>query len=613
MLQINIIFQRKWASTSQALLRTHQRNIPLQEANYRFLRNESSADSAPDPSIIAEMTPTWLRRSMTTHFQISRQRITVKFPTLQDYSSAFRSFCQKMLVTMKLSVIGYALTSLYLWQPGLATIIVNRTIDDELGDSVTGLRPVYFPTENVWDDQTCDSSKCSHVPSVAQAVNGTYTAGTHRPTMGLMGISMQFTDGTIALTSANFTVDGEAPVFFTIEDSPYANHTLNITTKGPVTLYVNFDYAIYTGHYWGYSRWYSGVDPCHLPFGLLAANLGRGYRSGSTPPPLAGKPELQWRASFGNCGMTAWEAVEWFGNWVDDSVPGDNTNETLLAALEILYRRHLSTAATIQLQRIFAYGDEAAEFGIGGRTSVVACGPDLTVVFLVFMMNICSPWRWFSTSYPRCKWDSNVWGPIENFQSENRISFVILSLCLKTIFWHEYWSTSADDTHTMDFLWVHWFGHDTEYRSGFKACCLPRIRFFDGNEDRAFGFLDPNDIIRAAHLMPAFSQGCSREPLGRSISHNQKRRGGVAKILRWHDLVVEDDTEEQLEQVDEGAEEETMDGDDHESSEGSSCGGEEGDYGYEDEEDSRVDEEMDGEAEVVDKFPNDESDGSADS
>ncbi|EDQ99584.1 uncharacterized protein LACBIDRAFT_316366 [Laccaria bicolor S238N-H82] len=83
-------------------------------------------------------------------------------------------------------------------------------------------------------------------------------------------------------------------------------------------------------------------------------------------------------------------------------------------------------------------------------------------------------------------------------------------------------STSPGDTHTMDFLWVRWFGHDTEYRSGFKARRLPRIGFFDGNEDRAFGFLDPNDIIRAAHLMPAFSQGRSRELLGRSIAHNQK-------------------------------------------------------------------------------------------
>ncbi|EDR00088.1 uncharacterized protein LACBIDRAFT_314828 [Laccaria bicolor S238N-H82] len=70
-------------------------------------------------------------------------------------------------------------------------------------------------------------------------------------------------------------------------------------------------------------------------------------------------------------------------------------------------------------------------------------------------------------------------------------------------------STSPGNTHTMDFLWVCWFGHNTEYHSRFKARCLPHIRFFNGKEDCTFGFLDPNDIIRAAHLMPAFSQGHS--------------------------------------------------------------------------------------------------------
>lgn len=71
-------------------------------------------------------------------------------------------------------------------------------------------------------------------------------------------------NGTVTLTSANFTVDGEAPVFFTstpdlsaaefqynalvLSQTNLSNtlHTLNITTTGPVTLYVNFDYAIYT-------------------------------------------------------------------------------------------------------------------------------------------------------------------------------------------------------------------------------------------------------------------------------------------------------------------------------------------------------------------------------
>ena len=83
-------------------------------------------------------------------------------------------------------------------------------------------------------------------------------------------------------------------------------------------------------------------------------------------------------------------------------------------------------------------------------------------------------------------------------------------------------STSSNEPRKMDVLWVRWFGHDADYQSGFKAHRLPRIGFFDGSEDRAFGFLDPNQVIRAAHLMPAFSQGRTRELLGPSIAHNEK-------------------------------------------------------------------------------------------
>jgi len=83
-------------------------------------------------------------------------------------------------------------------------------------------------------------------------------------------------------------------------------------------------------------------------------------------------------------------------------------------------------------------------------------------------------------------------------------------------------STSPNEAWRMDVLWVRWFGHDTNYQSGFTACHLPWIGFFNGSEDHTFGFLDPNQVIWAAHLMPAFSQGHTRELLGPSIAHNRK-------------------------------------------------------------------------------------------
>ena len=42
---------------------------------------------------------------------------------------------------------------------------------------------------------------------------------------------------------------------------------------------------------------------------------------------------------------------------------------------------------------------------------------------------------------------------------------------------------------------------------------LPRLRFVDGDSesDSAFGFLDPNDVVRGAHLIPAFGHGHTSE------------------------------------------------------------------------------------------------------
>jgi hypothetical protein len=63
----------------------------------------------------------------------------------------------------------------------------------------------------------------------------------------------------------------------------------------------------------------------------------------------------------------------------------------------------------------------------------------------------------------------------------------------------------------MDFLWVRWYGFDTHARSGFKARRLHQIGFLDSHEDKgAFGFIDPSDVVRAVHLIPAFKLGkCS--------------------------------------------------------------------------------------------------------
>ena len=83
---------------------------------------------------------------------------------------------------MRLGALGYALISIFLWPSKVAAAIVNRTIDDQRGDSVTGSQVIYYPAD-VWNDQTC-GNKCSITPNASQAFDGTYTAGTYSPGTG---------------------------------------------------------------------------------------------------------------------------------------------------------------------------------------------------------------------------------------------------------------------------------------------------------------------------------------------------------------------------------------------------------------------------------------------
>ncbi|KAJ3006675.1 hypothetical protein NUW54_g3842 [Trametes sanguinea] len=70
----------------------------------------------------------------------------------------------------------------------------------------------------------------------------------------------------------------------------------------------------------------------------------------------------------------------------------------------------------------------------------------------------------------------------------------------------------------LDFLWVRWYDHDMDYPSGFLERRLPRLRFLDASDPDSvpFGFVDPCEVIRAAHIIPAFAHGTTEELLGPS-------------------------------------------------------------------------------------------------
>lgn len=72
----------------------------------------------------------------------------------------------------------------------------------------------------------------------------------------------------------------------------------------------------------------------------------------------------------------------------------------------------------------------------------------------------------------------------------------------------------------MEFLWVRWFGRDLSYRAGWGAQRLHRVGFVDGHDPQAFGFLDPSEVIRGVHLIPAFAHGRTSSSLGPSIARS---------------------------------------------------------------------------------------------
>jgi len=92
------------------------------------------------------------------------------------------------------------------------------------------------------------------------------------------------------------------------------------------------------------------------------------------------------------------------------------------------------------------------------------------------------------------------------------------------------------NTRRMDFLWVRWFGEEPGYRSGFRQAHLPKIGFVESTDDFAFSFVDPANVVRGCHLIPAFSAGRSTDLLPHSRS--AARRANPEDVNDWLNFYV---------------------------------------------------------------------------
>lgn len=81
--------------------------------------------------------------------------------------------------------------------------------------------------------------------------------------------------------------------------------------------------------------------------------------------------------------------------------------------------------------------------------------------------------------------------------------------------------------HMMHILRVRWYEQDDSYKSGWRARRLPRLMLLPSHEKGAYGFLDPMDVIRGWHIIPAFRYDDMTQSTGQTAVRS-----------------VEDDTEE---------------------------------------------------------------------
>jgi len=92
---------------------------------------------------------------------------------------------------MRLGALGYTLISIYLWPSKVAAAIVNATIDDQYGDSVTHRLVDYYPT---WYTESCRADGTCGLPAFdkSQAFHNTYTQRLYSAPNPGIGINMQF-------------------------------------------------------------------------------------------------------------------------------------------------------------------------------------------------------------------------------------------------------------------------------------------------------------------------------------------------------------------------------------------------------------------------------------
>jgi hypothetical protein len=86
----------------------------------------------------------------------------------------------------------------------------------------------------------------------------------------------------------------------------------------------------------------------------------------------------------------------------------------------------------------------------------------------------------------------------------------------------------------LEVLWVRWYATLQTHESGMHIARLPKVAFVEEADQDAFGFLDPGQVIRGAHLIPAFAsnRGVS------ALRHGPSFARPVGELDDWEEYYV---------------------------------------------------------------------------
>ena len=69
--------------------------------------------------------------------------------------------------------------------------------------------------------------------------------------------------------------------------------------------------------------------------------------------------------------------------------------------------------------------------------------------------------------------------------------------------------TDGSKRQEVQVLWVRWFELDPTHKDGFSHLCILRLQFVKPSTTTEWhSFISPSDVLRATHIIPAFSWGC---------------------------------------------------------------------------------------------------------